>query len=70
MEKVLKDILLQMLVMSNNDGRKIYRIAYMQDETNKRFTKAEATIENTINVKIQALFEDREVVHSKLDSKY
>ncbi len=61
MEEILKEILSQMQVMSN-------QIKDFKDETNNRLTKIETTIENTTNVKIQALFEDREIVHSKLDS--
>ncbi len=61
MEEVLKEILSQMQVMSN-------QIKGFREETNNRLTKIETTIENTTNVKIQALFEDREIIHSKLDS--
>ena len=61
MEEVLKEIHSQMQVMSN-------QIKDFREETNNRLTKIETTIENTTNVKIQALFEDREIVHSKLDS--
>lgn len=61
MEEVLKEILSQMQVMSN-------QIKDFREETNNRLTKIETTIENTTNVKVQALFEDREIIHSKLDS--
>jgi len=61
MEDILKEIPSQIQVMSN-------QIKDFRDETNNRLTKLETTIENTTNVKIQALFEDREIVHGKLDS--
>lgn len=60
MDEILKEILSQMQVMSNE-------IKDFRDETNSRLAKLETTIENTTNMKIQALFEDREIVHSKLD---
>lgn len=61
MDEILKEILSQMQVMSNE-------IKDFRDETNSRLAKLETTIENTTNMKIQALFEDREIVHSKLDT--
>lgn len=78
MEEVLKEMLSQMQVMSN----KLQTVSDKQDEankrlddinqrldgTNQRLTKLESSIENNIGVKIQALFEDREIIHSKLDN--
>lgn len=71
MEEILKEILSQMHVMSN----KLQEVSVKQDDTNKRIddtnkriTKLETTIENKTNLKIQALFEDREIVHDKLDN--
>lgn len=61
MKELLKEILSEIQVMSNKFEKKL-------DETNNRLTKLETTIENTTNVKIQALFEDREIVHNKLDN--
>jgi uncharacterized coiled-coil protein SlyX len=82
MQEILKEILSQMQVMSVNIEKSFNEIENKQDETNHRltkmetrltkmetrFTKLETTIENKTNVKIQALFEDRDVVHCKLDN--
>ncbi len=57
MEEILKEILNKLQELSNK-----------QDDTNKRITKLETTIENKTNAKIQALFEDRDIVHNKLDN--
>lgn len=64
MEEILKEILSQMQVMSS----KLQSVSNKQDETNNRLTKMETLIENSVNVKIQALFEDRETIHNKLDN--
>ncbi len=61
MEEILKEILAQMNTGFANTNKRL-------DEITQRIVKVETTIENTTNVKIQALFEDREIVHSKLDS--
>lgn len=68
MEEILKEILSQIQVMSNKMEERFVKLEDRQDETNRRFTKLETTIENTTNVKIQALFEDREIVNHKLDN--
>lgn len=68
MEDILKEILTQIQVMSNKMEEKFTEFENNQNETNKRLTKLETTIENTTNVKIQALFEDRQIIHSKLDN--
>lgn len=67
MENTLKEILSQIQTMSNE-------IKDFRDDTNQRLdgtyqrlTKLEMTLENKTNVKIQALYEDREIVHNKLD---
>jgi len=64
MEEILKEILSQMHVMSN----KLHEVSNKQDDTNNRLSKLETTIENKTNVKIQALFEDRDIIHNKLDN--
>ena len=46
---------------------KLTKLESGQDETNASLTKLETKIENVTDVKIQALFEDREIVHGKLD---
>jgi chromosome segregation ATPase len=46
----------------------LVNLTEQQSETNRKLTKLETTIENTTNTKILALFEDREVIHSKLDN--
>jgi hypothetical protein len=61
MEGILKEILAQINTGFANTNKRL-------DEITQRIVKVETTIENTTNVKIQALFEDREIVHSKLDS--
>lgn len=61
MEEVLKEILEQINIGFANTNKRF-------DEITQRIVQVETTIENTTNVKIQALFEDREIVHSKLDS--
>ncbi len=61
MEEILKEILAQINTGFANTNKRL-------DEITQRIVKVETTIENTTNVKIQALFEDREIVHSKLDS--
>lgn len=68
MEDILKEILTQIQVMSNKMEEKFTEFENNQNETNKRLTKLETTLENTTNVKIQALFEDRQIIHSKLDN--
>jgi predicted nucleic acid-binding Zn-ribbon protein len=60
-QEVLKEILEQINTGFANTNKRL-------DEITQRIVQVETTIENTTNVKIQALFEDREIVHSKLDS--
>ena len=45
----------------------LVNLTEQQSEANQRLTKIETKIENNINVKIQALFEDKQIVHDKLD---
>lgn len=52
MEEVLKERLSQIKAMSNKIEERFTEIENKQDETNKRLTKLETTIKNTINVKI------------------
>ena len=59
MEEILKEIFSQIHVMSN----KLHEVSDKQDDTNNRLKKLETTIENKTNVKIQALFEDRDIIH-------
>lgn len=82
MEELLKEMLSQMQVMSNKMEERFTKLENKQDDTNHRlaklegrftkledrFTKLETTIENKTNVKIEALFEDRGIVHNKLDN--
>lgn len=68
MEEMIKEILSQMQVMSNKMEKRFNELENKQDETNHRLTKIETKIENETNEKIQALYEDREIVHSKLDN--
>lgn len=60
MEEFLKEILEQINTGFANTNKRL-------DEITQRIVKVETKIENTTNVKIQALFEDREIVHNKLD---
>ncbi|MDP4182562.1 MAG: hypothetical protein Q8942_15920 [Bacillota bacterium] len=64
MEETSKEILSQMHIMSN----KLQEVNNKQDGANNRLMKLETTIENKTNVKIQALFEDRDIIHNKLDN--
>ena len=61
MQEVLKEILEQINTGFANTNKRL-------DEITQRIVQVETTIENTTNAKLQALFEDREIVHSKLDS--
>ena len=60
MENLLKEILSQVQNMSNE--LKDFRV-----DATQRLTKLEITLENTTNVKIQALNEDGKIIHDKLD---
>lgn len=66
MEELLKEVLNKLNKLDGIENQ-LATLTEKQEETNQRLTKLEISIENNTNIKVQALFEDRDIVHSKLD---